>query len=182
MTRIPEAQRGDFSGDLLEAFDAVHANGKPIGPGSITIHSPKLAQLRLPVSGYVRWNMDVDAQYTELTILIAARALDCAYVWNAHAAVAVEAGVSQPLIDALRDKQPLPSEPAAQVALTNFGLELIGDHKVSAPTYQVAHDAFGTKALVELTSLMGHYTQNSMLVAAFDVQLPEKLNAPVLPV
>jgi 4-carboxymuconolactone decarboxylase len=182
MTRIPEAQRDDFSGDLLEAFDAVNANGKPIGPGSITIHSPKLAHLRLPVSSYVRWNMDVDAQYTELAILVAARALDCAYVWNAHAVVAAEAGVSRTLIDALRDKQPIPSEPTAQVALTNFGLELVGDHKVSDATYKAAHDSFGTKALVELTSLMGHYSQNAMLVAAFDVQLPEKLNTTVLPV
>jgi 4-carboxymuconolactone decarboxylase len=182
MTRIPEAKREDFEGDLLESFDAVHANGKPIGPGSITIHSPKLAHLRLPVSGYVRWNMDVDAQYTELAILIAARALDCAYVWNAHAAVAAKAGVSQALIDALRDKKALPSEPSEQVALTNFGLELIGAHKVSDAAYQAAHDAFGTKSLVELTSLMGHYAQNAMLVAAFDVQLPKKLNAPLLPV
>jgi 4-carboxymuconolactone decarboxylase len=182
MTRLPEAQRDDFSGDILESFDAVHANGKPIGPGSITIHSPKLAHLRLPVSSYVRWNMDVDSQYTELAILVAARALDCAYVWNAHAAVAAEAGVSQALIDALRDRQPIPAEPMEQAALTNFGLELIVAHKVSDATYQAAHDAFGTKALVELTSLMGHYAQNAMLVAAFDVTLPEKLNAPILPV
>ncbi|MDA1175413.1 MAG: carboxymuconolactone decarboxylase family protein [Chloroflexi bacterium] len=182
MSRLPEAQREDFPEELRAAFDAVHANGKPIGPGSVTIHSPELARLRLPVSGYVRWNMDVDAQYTELAILVAARALDCAYVWNAHAVVAAEAGVSQLLIDALRDDQPLPTEPTAQAALTNFGLELIRSHKVSDATYQAALDAFGTKALVELTSLMGHYAQNAMLVAAFDVTLPEKLNAPILPV
>lgn len=182
MTRIPEAKREDFPEDLQDAFDAVHANGKPIGPGSITIHSPELARLRLPVSGYVRWNMDIEAQYTELAILVAARALDCAYVWNAHVVVAAEAGVSQALIDALRDDQPLPTEPPTQVALANFGLELIRDHKIQDATYQAAHDAFGTKTLVELTSLIGHYAQNAFLVAAFDVSLPEKLNAPVLPV
>jgi 4-carboxymuconolactone decarboxylase len=182
MTRLPEAQREDFPEDLQSAFDAVHANGKPIGPGSITIHSPELARLRLPVSSYVRWNMDVDPQYTELAILIAARALDCAYVWNAHVVVAAEAGVSQALIDALRDDQALPAEPVAQAALTNFGLELIRAHKVGDGTYKAAHDVFGTKALVELTALMGHYAQNAMLVAAFDVTLPGKLNAPVLPV
>jgi 4-carboxymuconolactone decarboxylase len=181
MTRIPEAKRENFSGDLKAAFDAVHANGKPIGPGSITIHSPELARLRLPVSGYVRWNMDIEAQYTELAILVAARALDCAYVWNAHVVVATEAGVSQALVDALRDDQALPTEPATQVALARFGLELIRNHQIQDVTYEAAHDAFGTKALVEITSLMGHYAQNAFLIAAFDVSLPEELNAPVLP-
>ena len=182
MTRISEAKREDFSEGLHAAFDAVHANGKPIGPGSITIHSPELARLRLPISGYVRWNMDIEAQYTELAILVAARALDCAYVWNAHVVVAAEAGVSQALIDALRNNTPLPTEAPTQVALANFGLELIRDHQVQSTTYEAAHSAFGTKALVELTSLMGHYAQNAFLIAAFDVSLPEELNASVLPV
>ena len=182
MTRLSEAKREDFPEDLQAAFDVVIAKGKPIGPGSVTIHSPELARHRLPISNYVRWNMDVDTQYTELAILIAARALDCAYVWNAHAVVAAEAGVSQQLLDALRKNHPLPVEPAMQVALANFGLELIRAHKVSEATYKTAHDAFGTKALVELTALMGHYAQNAMLVVAFDVELPDKLNSPVLPV
>ena len=182
MTRLPEAKSEDFGEELQADFDAVHAIGKPQGPGSVTIHSPELARLRLPVSGYVRWNMDIEAQYTELAILVAARALDCAYIWNAHAVVAADVGVSQALVDALRDDKPLPVEPAAQAALTNFGLELIRSHRVADATYKAAHDAFGTKALVELTYLMGHYAQNAMLVAAFDVTLPEKLNAPVPPV
>jgi hypothetical protein len=68
------------------------------------------------------------------------------------------------------------------VALANFGLELIRDHQVQSTTYEAAHSAFGTKALVELTSLMGHYAQNAFLITAFDVSLPEELNASVLPV
>ena len=182
MTRVPDVHRESLAEELKEAYDTVVAEGQPMGPGSITIHSPEMARRRLSLSAYMRWELKVDQRMSELAILVTARALDCPYVWNAHANLAVKAGVSQAFVDALREGQPLPAAPDDEAAVVNYGMELLQAHKVSDETFMKAHALFGTQHLVELTSLMGHYSQNCLLVNAFEVDLPVPTNGPVLPV
>ena len=42
----------------------------------------------------------------------------------------------------------------------------------SSATFARALQAFGKKGLVDLTALMGHYASTSLLLTAFDMQLP----------
>ena len=182
MTRIPELKRDDVPEAAREAFDEVIAAGKPQGPGAIAVHSPELARRRIPLNGYLRWQMAVDQRIHELAVLTTARSLDCAYVWNAHAGEARKVGVSDALVDAIRDKQPLPDAPADETAIVRYVMALFGEHKVSDAIYQAAVDAFGVKDLVELTSLAGLYATNAFLVNAFDYDLPAGATEPRLPV
>ena len=182
MTRIPEVRRELLPEELRPVYDAVLAEGKPQGPSSVMVHSPEMAHRRRPISNYMRWELKVDDRITELTILTTARALDCPYVWNAHAPLAVKAGVSQAFVDALRDDRQLPAAPDDETTIVRYGLELMRGHKVSNETFMKAHALFGTQHLVELTSLMGHYAQNAYLLNAFEVDLPVPTNGPVLPV
>ena len=182
MTRIPELKRDDVPVALREAFDEVHAVGKPQGPGAIAIHSPELARRRIPLNGYLRWEMAVEPRIHELAILTTARALDCAYVWNAHAGEARKAGVADALVDAIRDKQALPDAPADETAIVRYVMELAGDHKVNDPTYQAAVGQFGVKDLVELTALVGLYATNAFLVNGFEFELPAGATETRLPV
>jgi 4-carboxymuconolactone decarboxylase len=131
----------------------------------------------------MRWELKADPRVSELAILVTARALDCPYVWNAHAPLAVKAGVSRAFVDALRDDKPLPAAPDDETTIVRYGLELMrGRHAVSDETFMKAHALFGTQLLVELTSLMGHYAQNAFVLNAFEVDLPVPTSGPVLPV
>lgn len=183
MTRIAELKREDVAQEQQEAFDEVHAVGKPQGPGSIAIHSPELARRRIPLNGYLRWNMAVEQRVHELTILTTARLLDCAYVWNAHAGEARKAGVADAVVDAIRDRKPLPDAPADERAIVQYVMELVGgNHQVSDATYQAAVNEFGVKDLVELTSLAGLYATNAFLVNGFEFDLPATATETRLPV
>lgn len=182
MTRIPEATRDSVPEHDRDAYDYVLSKGTPIGPGAISAHAPEMAKRRLPLSGYLRYELDIDPRITELAILTAARAMDCPYVWNAHYQIANQAGVSQAFLDALRDDKPLPDAPDDEIAIVHYGLELMRAHRVGDETFMKAHAIFGTQHLVELTSLMGHYAQNAFLVNAFEVDLPVPTSGPVLPV
>jgi 4-carboxymuconolactone decarboxylase len=108
--------------------------------------------------------------------------MDCAYVWNAHAPAARRAGVSDAVIDALREKRPLPAMSSQEQAIVNYCQEFYTTHQVAGDTFQTALDQFGTQQLVELTTLMGHYAQTSFILNAFEVQLPDGATEPVLPV
>ena len=111
-----------------------------------------------------------------------ARAMDCQYVWDSHAPDAREAGVSDALIEALRDNRQLPDMSADEEAVVNYGMEFFKTHKVEPGTFQAALAHFGPQHLVELTALMGHYAQTAFFLNAFGVELPDQRTEPVLPI
>ena len=184
MARLPAVTRDQLPEEFREAFDQVlEANGGRVsGPTSITVNSPEMAKRRGHLTSYLRYETTISQNVLELAIITAARAMDCPYVWNAHAPAARRAGVSDALIDALRERKPLPSMSPQESALVGYGQEFYRTHKVSDSTFQAALDQFGSQHLVELTALMGHYAQTAFILNSFDVQLPDGTTEPVLPV
>ena len=115
-------------------------------------------------------------------MLITARAMDCQFIWNAHAARGRHEGLSAALVEALRDKRPLPSLPADEVAVVHYGTEFFSTHKVSKATFQAALNQFGAQGLTELTTLMGYYALLAFNANAFEIDLPAGRTEPVLPI
>ncbi len=182
MTRIPLVDRDALPDTQRDAYDHLTASAMPIGPGSIAAHSPEMALLRVPASNYLRFETTIPAPVLEMAVLTAARCLDCAYVWNAHAAAARKAGVADALIDALRDRKPLPAADDDATAIVRYAIELFTTHQVSQATFDDAMGRFGTQHLVELTAVLGQYAQNVFFLNAFAVDLPAERTEPLLPV
>ena len=185
MARVPIVTRDMVPEEFGEAFDELTRDtGGTItgGPNSITINSPEMALRRSKVTSYLRYESTFSNRIRELAILATARALDCPYIWNAHAPDARRAGVSDALVDALRDGEPLPPMADDEMAIINYCNEFYENHRVSASTFQVAREQFGVQYLVELTGLMGHYSQTAFFLNAFEVELPAERAEPVLPV
>jgi 4-carboxymuconolactone decarboxylase len=185
MARLPVVTHDQVPEQFRAAFDEVMASsGGAIssGPGSIIINSPEMARRRNHLTHYLRYETTFPKRIQELAIITTARAMDCPYIWNAHAPAARQAGVSETLIVALRERQPLPAMSADEAAVVNYAREFFQTHKVSQKTFQAALGQFGAQHLTELTVLMGHYAQTAFILNAFDVQLPAQLSEPVLPV
>ena len=108
--------------------------------------------------------------------------MDCPYIWNAHVALGREAGLSDSLVDALRDKQPLPPMSPEESAVLNLGMEFFLTRRVSQQTFQAALDQFGQQGFVELTTLMGYYAMLAFNANAVDLGLPHDLVEEPLPI
>src|SRR5260370_30925660 len=175
MARLPVVTRDQVPEQFREAFDALTAESGGVitsGPGSITINSPEWARRRNHVTSYLRYETTFPKNIQELAIIATARAMDCPYVWNAHAPAARRAGVSDALVDALRERRPLPAMSPAEAAVVNYPTEFFPTHKVSQPTFQAALDQFGAQHLTELTALLGSYAQAAFFPYAFLVTFP----------
>ena len=185
MARTPFVTRDHVPEQFCVAFDAVTAESGGIittGPGSITINSPEMARRRNHLTHYLRYESSVPNRLKELAIITTARAMDCPYIWNAHAPAARREGVSDAVISAIRERRPLPAMPSDEAAVVDYATEFYRTHKVSQGTFHTALELFGAQHLSELTALMGHYAQTAFFLNAFEVQLPEQRTEPVLPV
>ena len=115
-------------------------------------------------------------------MLLTARHMDCQYIWFAHSARGRQHGLSDDLVDALRDKKPLPELPADEDAVVKYATELFTNHKVSQATFETALVQFGAQRLTELTTMMGYYTLLAFNANAFEIDLPSDGEEPLLPV
>jgi len=185
MARIPAATRESVPQHQRNAFDEVvqSRGGVPrTGPGSIMINSPEASRRASHLSDYLRRESTLPPNVQELAMLVTARELDCQYIWNAHAAAGKKAGLSPELVEALREKRPLPHLKPEEEAVIRYGQEFFRTHRVSRGTFQTAQEQLGVQGLTELTMLMGYYGMLAFCVNAFDGDLPSERTESLLPV
>ena len=186
MARIPTASRASVPQDQLAAFDELvsQRGGVPdIGPIAIMINVPELTKRGEHLRAYVRGDASsLPANVRELAMILTAREMDCQFIWNAHAAFGRQAGLSDELVNNLRDRKDLADLSSQESAVVNYGREFFRTHKVSQATFDAAQSQFGVRGLVELTNLMGYYSSLAFNINAFDVGLPADITEKPLPV
>jgi 4-carboxymuconolactone decarboxylase len=184
MARIPPVTRERVREDLRSIFDEVSSgpSGVGTGPMSVLKYSPEMSRRAIPLFNYVRNESILPQKVRELAMLATAPAKDCPYIWNAHAALGRQAGLSDALVDALRDRKPLPPMSVEEAAVIKLGTEFFQTNRVSQETFDVALEQFGPQGLVELTTLMGFYAMLAFNANAVDLGLPQELTEPPLPV
>jgi len=184
MARIPLVTRDRVREDLRHIFDAVSSGpgGAGTGPMSVLKYSPEMARRAIPLFEYVRNESTLPQKVRELAMLTTARATDCPYIWNAHAALGRRAGLRDDVVDALRDRKPLPPLLEEEAVVIKLGMEFFQTHRVSQETFDDALAQFGPQGLVELTTLMGFYAMLAFNANAVDLGLPQNLTEPPLPV
>ena len=184
MPRLPQVNREDVREELRAAFDEFAAGpaGSGTGPMSVLKNSPEVARLAVPRWIYVRGESTLPQRVRELAMLTTARAMDCQYIWNAHVGLGRQAGLSDALVDALRDGLQLPELAQDEAAVVNLGQEFFTTHRVSQATFDLGHGLFGAQGMIELTTLMGFYAMLAFTANAVDLGLPHGQAEPPLPV
>ena len=183
--RTPTVTRDQVAPEHQAAYDEITAiRGRPptVGPTSVMINSPEMAVRANRLSEYLSEQSTLSEKVRRLAGLIGARSMDCQFVWNAHCAAGRRAGLPDDLVDALRDRKPLPSMAPEDAAVVNYGIELTGTNQVSQTTFQEAINVPGAQGLTEFTTFMGYYRMLALNANAFTIDLPDYMTEPVLPV
>ena len=185
MARTPAVTIDLVPEKFREAFDRVTADsGDRVdsGPGSVMINSPEMRERANHLVKYFREISDLPQMVQELVMLLTARHMDCQYIWYAHAARGRQHGLSDELVDAIRDKKPLPDLSADEDTVVKYVTESFTNHKVRQATFDAALELFGAQRLTELTTMMGYYTLLAYNANSFEIDLPEGGAEPVLPI
>ncbi len=101
MARVPQITgKSDVATSGQHVVDQVmDVFGRVRGPFSILLHSPKLAELLLPMVTFNRNDSVVEAPLRSIAVLAAVREREAAYVWAAQVDAARRAGVQETVID-----------------------------------------------------------------------------------
>jgi 4-carboxymuconolactone decarboxylase len=174
--RLPLPKRDQLDDAGKQLYDKISGDGRsPVGlqgPGGIRLYSPKLDEYEVQTSRYLRFDAGLDRRLAEIAILVAARELNSDFEWNAHEPVALKEGVDLTVIDAIRYHRSIDALDTRSSAIIALGREAIGNRKVSSKTFRAALQLLGPEKLVDYVTLMGQYADNSILLTAFDQQLP----------
>ena len=188
-SRVALPNRDDLDDSARIVFDAhVHidpAAGQSLaglyGPGGLRLHSKKLSGLSSSAAHYLRHEADFTEQEREVAILTTAREFDSQFEWCAHEREGLRVGLPMETIDVIRHRRPTDGLPETHAVLIEMGRQLFQTNKLDSATYARATKTFEIPMLVDLISMMGAYSATAILLAAFDVQLPEGSD-PALPV
>ena len=185
MARIPSATRESIPENQRDAYDQIigerggsHPAGGPI---AIMINVPEITKRGEHLRAFLRGeDSSLSAKVRELAMLVTARELDCQYIWYAHAAAGRRSGLSDALVDSLRDKKELNGLSPDESAVVSYGQEFFRTHQVSQATFGAARTQFGVRGLTELTNLMGYYALLAFNVNAFGEETPTGGAEPLL--
>ena len=146
MARIPLVTRDQIVEKERPAYDAFMLSraGRPnIGPYSLLLHMPAMAQKLEALRLYLRDEASLPQKLHELVMISVAREMGCAFIWYAHAAAARQAGVRDDIVDDIREKHALANLDPEEQTVLDFTRELLQNRKVSRPTFDGATARFG---------------------------------------
>ncbi len=182
--RLPLLKRDDLDDAGKRAHDRANTPGKTIvglrGPAGIGLYSTRTVEAHTTINHYLRFEAGFDPKIREIAIMTVAREMDSRFEWAAHEPEALKLGVPQSTVDIIKYRKPVQGLSELEAAIIEFGRELFSTHKVSSATFARMRKLLEPHKLVDLVLLMGNYTGTALLLAAFDMQVPD--GKPLLPV
>ena len=156
----------------------VDEHGNLTGPFNAFLHNPALGKHWSQIGETLRFRSKLDKRLFELAILVIAVHWRSGHEWAAHSALARAEGVSDEVIDALRDgHRPVFAREDEQI-IYDFVHELAHERHVSDTAYAEAVALIGEDQMVELVNACGYYIALAAMLNAFDVHPPKGLEDP----
>src|SRR5262245_46853456 len=167
MSRLPYLRRDDLDDAGRAVWDGLESSrgsslvndeGGLVGPFNAWLHAPVVGRRLSSLGATLRFDTSIERRLLELAIIVVAAHWKAEFEWWAHARMAREHGVSDPVIEAIRRGE-RPAFAAADEALVyDVARRLMVGGSVDDPTYAGAAELLGHQGVVELVSLCGYYT------------------------
>jgi 4-carboxymuconolactone decarboxylase len=175
MARIPLVTRDQIVDGEKPAYDAFMAAraGRPnVGPYSLLLHMPEMAQRLEALRTYLRDEASLSQKLQELAMISVAREMGCAFIWYAHAAPARQAGLRDDIVDGIRERRPLTGLDPDEQVVVDFTRQLLQHRRVSGPTFEAATARLGQRGVMTLTNLIACYAVLAYTMNTYELAAP----------
>jgi 4-carboxymuconolactone decarboxylase len=185
MSRFPIVERSAMKTDAdRAAYDYVVGTAPrtvPLrGPGGVSLYSPGSAEPIDRLNRYLRSESIIGRKLFELCAIVGAWELEQQYEWTGHEAAALQFGVSQKAVDAVKFNRPLDDLPEDETVVIQMGRQILRQHKLDSALYARAVTLFGRQGTMEIAVSIGDYVLAGIMLITADQQLPPD-RPPLLP-
>lgn len=164
--RLTEAQK-----QAMQEFKA--ARGTDVGgPFVPLLRSPEVMNRARAMGDYLRFKSTLPPRLSEFLILLTAREWTQNYEWDAHARLALQAGVSADTVNAIAAGRRPDGLSADEALLYDLSTELQHHKGVSDPTYARVVARFGEQGVIDAVGITGYYTFLAMVLNTARTPLP----------
>lgn len=173
--RLPVFDRAAATPEQEAVLDEILSGprGNLAGPFLAWIASPELAQHAQQLGAFCRYNTGLPLRLSELAILITAAQWRAQAEWQIHCPIAIEAGVSADVAEALREGRRPVFVDADEALIYDFAVELYDTKRVSDTTFAKVEERFGHETTVNLVGLLGYYALVAMTLNVFEMRVNE---------
>jgi 4-carboxymuconolactone decarboxylase len=148
------------------------------GPFIPLLRSPELAARIQGVGEYLRFAGGLPRYIIELAVLLTARTYGSAYEWQAHAPMAVKAGLPEAIVEAI-GRGERPNSMTDEIAdAYDFLQALLHKHDVDDRIFDRIHERFGDDGTIDLVAISGYYAMLAMVLNVARTALPVGKTAP----
>lgn len=184
MTRLTSLTRADLDDDQAGVWDGLvesrgggvdlfAPDGGLVGPFNSWVHAPRIGRRLSSLGAHLRFRTSLDRRLSEIAICTVGAHWHSEFEFWAHAPMAIEHGVSESVIDALRAGEVPEFERGDERTIHAVVHQLLHDRRVDDATFAAAKALLGEVGLVELVSTVGYYCLISMTLNLFEVALPD---------
>ena len=174
MSRLPELSPGEMTPEQKQVYDAILAGprGQVRGPLAVWLHRPELAARAQALGAYCRYNSSLPKRLSELAILVTARHWGAEFEWFAHRKHALDAGLSEQVIEAIRKGKTPNFGDAEERTVFDIAVAIYRDRRLADALYARGVEVLGEGRLIDLIGVLGYYALISMTINAFAVMPP----------
>lgn len=168
---IPPDKLTDAQKQAMQEFRAAR-NADVSGPFIPLLRSPEVMNRARAMGDYLRFKSTLPPRLSEFLILLTAREWTQNYEWDAHAKLALQAGVSAETVQAIaKGRRPdrLTEDEALLYELTT---ELQHHKAVSDETYGRVVQRFGEQGVIDAVGITGYYTMLAMVLNVARTPVP----------
>jgi len=151
------------------------------GPLNTLLRSPILAESIARYGEYERFRVPIPEKLKELAVLVTTRYWTAQFPWYAHHRAATQAGLKEPIAQAIAEGRRPAGMNADETLVYNFTRELLKTTAVSDATFNAMKQRFTERGVVEFIGLMGYYGIVAMAVNTDRYPLPAGVAAELKP-
>jgi 4-carboxymuconolactone decarboxylase len=166
---------------MMDHLLAGDRGGTTTGPFNVFLRSPEMGDLAQQLGAQIRFHSSIPRPLNEMAILITARFWGAQYEWQSHHRLALQAGLSPAIIEAIANGKKPANLKAEEDAVYTFCHELLTTKQVSDATFQAAVSKFGERGAVDLINAMGYYTLVSLALNTDRYPLNERTQPELKP-
>lgn len=143
------------------------------GPFSALLRHPELCDKVQELGAVVRFNNSIPSALKEMAIIMTGRHWTASYEFQAHRRMAIEAGLSQAICDAIAENKRPQTMSADEATIYDFVSELLATGQVGDAAYDKVKARWGEKGVIDLTATVGYYCIASFVLNVSRHPMPE---------